>query len=404
MLPARSIPIAKGNVNLFYILVFLYFITLSADLLNIQLYLYKVKLNHLFSLGLLLCLGSRILTISKAILTPFLLILGSLIISMLFSVHKGRCLGYIGVYLFDFIVYFLVPYNLINKFDREKILRIYFVSFQVIGCYALFQLIISFFGVKDPFAVQSIGSLTRPNGLSYEPSYYALYMCFGVMFCNALHILGSKQKLLFNNVLLLVSTSTGGFFSYFIFFFVALFFKNTKQRLLSLYASFVGFFLLITLCFPQIVKNYFLKLFFYGFAFESFSERWYGITNAVKVFLANPLFGVGLGGVGPYLFLENQGYSATKLQEMERYDPTNVATEILASLGIFGFLCFSILAISFFSLFRKIKPQNQTATALFIALITSLIVLQFNQGLFRSYIWVTGGITFGYLSSLQHSK
>ncbi len=402
----------EKSVNLFYILVFLYFFTLSADLLSIKVVLYKVKLNHLISLSLFVYLAAarKLFFIPRQILTSFLLILTSLLASLFFSVYLERSAGYVLIYFFNFLAYFLVPFNLIYQFDHQKIIRLYASSFVCVGAYALLQLTLSSLGVIDPFAVQSIGTLTRPNGFSYEPSYYALYMCAIVMFYNALHILGEKIKfsfLLLLNALLLISTSTGAFLGYFAFFFLSLFFQ-LKKKVLQVAASFSLFFILLFLCFPSIAKTYFLKFFYFGlFSHHSFVERWFGLVNAVKVFWQNPVFGVGVGGVGPYLYLEKEGAYASTLQEVERYDPTNVFTEVLASLGVFGLLCFAFLGYQFFKAFKRFKNSElspeikRVGTALFLSLATTLIVLQCSQGLFRSYIWVQAAITLAYLNKPQ---
>ncbi len=424
----NSISLEKGKplsyVNLFYILVFAYFFTLSADLLNIKVLLYKVKLNHVISLALLGVLGlsEKAFFFPKKLVLSFSLIFISLSVSSLLGAHTSRCLGYLGVYLFDFIAYFLVPFNLIYQFKEEKILKLYFASFFAVGSYALFQLCISSFGITDPFATQKIGNLTRPNGFSYEPSFYALYMCGYVMFYNAYCILEKTTKktlfLLLINAFLLLSTSTGGFFGYFIFFSVFLLiclkkplkglFPKAKKRLLNIFLSFGAFFVLFTSLFPYLTKQYFLKFFFMGFKHHSFYERWVSIVNSLKVFAENKWFGVGLGGVGPTIYGEKNGgmtfYSSLSLEELEIYDPKNVLTEILASLGLFGFLSFAILGWTFirlFNLFLKTssisKEDKKRGCGLFISLVTCIIVLQFNSGLFRSYIWVHAAITFAYL-------
>ena len=140
------------------------------------------------------------------------------------------------------------------------------------------------------------------------------------------------------------------------------------------------------------------------------------MTQSVKcllLFKENPIFGVGIGGVGPHLHkvLEN-GVVATTLKEMEIHDPTNVFTEILASLGLVGLMVFGFLFYKYWILFKEVMQKSlsltiderRTAIALMLSLVCTLIVLQFNQGLFRSYIWVHAAITLSYLRSLQRGR
>lgn len=397
---------AIRTVNLFYTLVFLFFATLSADLLHIQIFLFKCKLNHLIAsvLFVLLLFSGKQFKLDRSILNCFLLLLASIALSLVFSKNFERSFGYLLVYIFEFLCYFIIPFNLICQWDSERIFKLYMLSFKIIGCYAAFQLLLSFFGVYDPFLTQKMWALARPNGLSYEPSYYALYMCPFVMFYNALYLFGEKKKvlrLLLVNFLLLISTSTGAFFAYFIFFFFA-FFLAPKKKVLQLFSVLSSSVFLAALCFPHLFKDYFLKFFYRGF-FEhhSFYERWRGIVNSFNVFLEHPLFGVGLGGVGPYLYHEKvlDGLSAVPMQlglkDIEFYDPMNVLTEVMASLGIFGLLSFFALGWVFLRMYRR-APRSAMTSSLFLSFIVMMIVLQFNQGLFRSYIWVYSAICYAY--------
>jgi O-antigen ligase len=140
----------------------------------------------------------------------------------------------------------------------------------------------------------------------------------------------------------------------------------------------------------------------------SFRARWEGIVSCWKIFLEYPLFGIGVGGVGPYLYKKNSLYdnALITLTDVETYDPTNVLPEVLASLGLMGFIGVIILACVFYRAFKKVitnstisSSEKNISTALFISLIMLLIVLQINQGLFRPYIWIHAGIVYGYLNS-----
>jgi O-antigen ligase len=338
-----------------------------------------------------------------------------------------RSCGYIGIYLFNFIFYFLLPLNLFQVFDSAKILKTYSMAFCCIGLYAIFQIIFSLFGLFDPFALQRVGALARGQAWTYEPSYYALYITAYVMFKNATALLKVNDKLVWKdiakllgvNCMLIASTSTGLIFSYPIFCAVTFWLSLLKPlrasltfvkwRIVKFIAFCCAFCGMLSILFWDIVKWSFFKFFYFGFQNHgSFTIRWDGIVACWKIFLEYPFFGIGIGGVGPYYFIKNAYYDTVPqtLTEVELYDPTNVFTEVLASLGLVGMIGLVMLAWAFYRAFRKVitssavsAEEKNTSQALFISLIVLLIVLQFNQGLFRPYIWIHAGVVYGYLNS-----
>ncbi|MES2345487.1 MAG: O-antigen ligase family protein, partial [Chlamydiota bacterium] len=385
--------LVRGNFNarnLLYALVFCYFVTLSADVLHVEVALFKIKVNHLFAVVLFIILGvsKEGIVAPKEILVPFVCIFASLVLSSFNGIYVERCLGYVAVYLFEFAVYFLVPFTLLFHFDLKKIIKCYFLSFVAMGLYAFCQLMFSMAGMYLPLLRQVIdeGGLARPHGLSYEPSFYALYMCPFVMFVNARYLFSKEKQgviyLLFVNALFLLSTSTSAFFAYGFFIPLSL---ALAFRVKWLYKRLVQFGLCIA-CFlsalfviaPQMVL-FFFKFFIFGFfTHHSFAERWVGIVNAWSVFCQHPFFGVGIGGIGPYLFYRDDvgifphnSFGLT-LQQAEQYDPKNVATEILAGLGLFGVVAFSILGWTVWKSYQRIRELNEEeeviARSLFISL------------------------------------
>lgn len=418
----RAMSGSPPRVNLFYIVLFFYFFLLSADVLHIEVGLFKIKVGNL--VGALACLSlfvtSRGLLLVKESLLPLGALFVSLFVSSLLSVHMERCLGYCVVYLFTVVVYFFLPYTFFFSFDRNRVLKVYFLSFQLMGVYAIVQLALSIGGIYTPLLRQWIeqGGWARPHALSYEPSFYALYMCGFVMFYNALYFLNGEKKsvlkLVAVNGLLLVSTSTSGFFAYFFFFPLIFFLRRYAVEFKKKIGLFIGVLSAFLLCIAGVAPKitlFFVKFFVVDFfSHHSFSERWEGIKNAWGVFLEHPLLGVGIGGIGPYLYAREKGgvilsnaFGMT-LQEVELYDPKNVTTEILAGLGVLGVIPFCLLALwvtkSFKRVFALEGQERSIALSLFISLFVMILVLQFNSGLFRCYIWVHAAVTIGYTESL----
>jgi O-antigen ligase len=405
--------------------VFLYFLFSSAELLHMVITIFKPKISQIMAVLLLsyLCLSFRRMTLPRSILYPSTWLLLSMLVSALLSAHPLRCCIYAGGYIFNFIFYFLIPVNLFRFFDSKTILRTYSLAFSCLGFYAISQLALSWLGIYDPLATQRIGTIARGQGWTYEPSYYALYITAYVMFRNALAIFGSEEfslkkalKLLGINTFLLASTSTGVIFSYPVFFFVCLgmvlqrpirrLASYARKRILKFVAICCALGGILSWLFWEHFVMSFFKFFYFGFMTHgSFVARWEGIVSCFRLFKEHPLFGVGVGGVGPYLFAKNSWYdtSPVTLQEVESFDPTNVFTEILASLGIVGLVGFVWLSFVFYRSFRKVfsaqvaQSDKIVAIALFISLILVMFVLQFNQGLFRPYVWIHIGIFYGYL-------
>lgn len=426
--------------------VFFYFLTLSVDLISIDIAIFKLKLSHLVGFLTLAFLASirKGVFFERRYLLLFSVIFVSMLISSLHSICFFRSLVYCVIFLFTIFAYFFVPINIVQLFDENKILRLYIASYLIIGSYAALQFFGSMVGLELPFSVQKV-LFVRGSAFTHEPSFYALYAIPFVSFLNArwlltkVHNRNNKTlcsplqrreerlrslRLFFANVCLLVSTSTTAVLSYLTFFIVVLFlkmnplnrlyFKGFRIKLLKFFSvSLVGFALSVCLFF-ELFKRTFLKFFFTGIEHESFQDRFTGIKLAFNAFLENPTFGLGLGGVGPYLY-KNEYYPGFGQQILEvdrlglvKFEPTNVFTEILSSVGAAGFLGFSLVFFLIWKSFRKILNEQRISPterinilSIFISMIVMLVCLQVNQGLFRAYIWVHLGIGVGYVAKIN---
>lgn len=423
----------RKSFSLFDILLFLFFVTLHADQLNCILFNYTIRINNLF--GLLLCLflaiqnRFKLLHINRSLLLSLLFLFFSALLSAIYSPYQERCVIFGGWFVFTLLLYFLFPYFLMTMGKTERIFKIYLLSFICVGLYALMQFLFSIFHLRDPFAQQSFlgENWLRPNALAYEPSYYALYMTpfvmlinFHYLFCRTTSFFQfEKLKLshvLFINLLFLISTSTSAFISYFIFFLCLLLIQIRKMKIILKY---LAWFCLGSgmgcLIFPQIFLQFYFKFFRADFVFHhSFYERWFGIQNAWKIFLSRPFFGIGLGAIPSYLYEawinEEGGFVfspsmalviETALSPLKAFEPTNVLTEILASLGLVGFCAFAYFLSNWIKL-AKATLQHPLALNLLLSIAIQLIVLQFNQGVLRTYVWVHLGLTLGLLEKMSH--
>lgn len=415
---------------LFYSLLFLYFAFSSGELLHVVIGIYKPKIGHTVAFLLLIgvALERRVWKLPRPLMNAFALILASLILSTIFGTAPKRSFGYVGVYLFNFVLYFFIPFHLIQTMNLDRFFRIYWSSYVVVGLYATLQVILSIFGIYDPMASQKVGTIARGQALTYEPSYYALYMIPYVMYQNGMALLREKTnnqllkrlKLFCQNSLLIISTSTGLLVSYPVFFLSSIV-KNINpfQTLIrQKFKKAMGVFFIslaaVTFLFYEIALHSLFKFFYFGFETHlSFWARWQGIIASLKIFLNHPLLGVGLGGISTECFQEQSIYDfkMETLEEFEQFGPTNCLTEVLASLGLVGLIAFIYLGVVFYQAFQEVIADftidlmsKKIATALFLSLVVMIIALQMNQGLFRPYVWIHAAVVYGYLQRLRASS
>src|SRR5262249_25046638 len=141
-----------------------------------------------------------------------------------------------------------------------------------------------------------------------------LYAIPFVTYLNAKMLLSiptKKWPVFFANLFLLVSTTTTAFVSYFVFFFVLFFFPRhrhlkscffeSRKKMIKISALCTSAFMLSATIFSELYGKTFLKFFYVGIVHESFFTRFSGIFSALKAFSENLIFGVGIGGIGPYI-------------------------------------------------------------------------------------------------------
>ena len=159
----------------------------------------------------------------------------------------------------------------------------------------------------------------------------------------------------------------------------------------------------------------FWKFFATGFAHWSFHDRYEGIITAWNMFCDHPFFGVGIGGYGPWLYQHSHGFKVVfhepNAQMFE--EPMNTITELLASLGSVGLIAFMWMFFIYFrylnNVIKNLKSSLEETGKIYGLIISTavmIVVLQFNQNLFRSYVWIHLAICLGYVFAvrLNHEK
>lgn len=429
-------------LDLFGALVFLYFVTLHADQLNCTMGGYTVRFNNMIALILLTILVMRpygkVIAIHRQLVLGLGGITASLLISFGCSPYKTRCFVFIGWWAITVCCYVLVPYLLFRIVEIRRILKLYFASFFVVGAIAAFQGFISLFSSVSFFAHQhAYGQIVRPNAFAYEPSFYALYMSPFVVMIHLHYFIQrqsaaflfkqvNKKHLLIIHFLFLISTATSTIFTYAIFattLLILTWATKWKHNIAPLgkavfkwICALLGLLMALMAASPIFAKNFFLKFFIFKFhQHHSFMERWTGIVNAWKVFLEHPWVGIGLGGLPShfynaymrgdrtYLFTFRENYFSEWGRSLKLFEPTNVFTEVLSSLGICGIVAFAFLIFSYVRLtnqaHKRLAGNPYLRNWVFIFLVSVLVdlfVLQFNQGLMRCYIWTHFAIAYAF--------
>lgn len=407
-----------------FILSFIFFLTSSADLLQIGLLIFKVKLTNAIAFCLLVGLFfSRALKIQKEFFFLTLLILGTMILSMLNSPNLISSFGFLFFFIFNYLFYFVISYNQFNLFPAEKIFKVYSVSFYCVGFYAFLQVLFSHLGIILPGVGQYIGNLARGSAFCYEPSFYALYMTPFTIYSTSKFILQDQatrkiRDILWPNIFLLASTSTGCLFTYLFFLFLLAIFNFLRivklpinKIILKFFIFSISAFSLLWVTNKQLINAGLLK-FFYGGGTSHFSvsDRWRGLVEYWDIFLENPLFGVSFGGGPFYLSKKKTGYMTDLLdpETLSLYSPMNITTEILASVGFLGgllFVCFLyLLAVNFRSALRIQCLTNEeriTLISFALSICVLFFTLQFSQSIMRCYMWIHIGLFCGYIDHLK---
>ncbi len=421
----------NAKFDVWMVLLFSYFFTLHADQLSLHLGGYTIRANNLFTFSLigLLIVRAQLFTprISRDLFLGLLGILCSILISLSLSPFKSRSLLFCGWYGMIAMGYCVLPY-LFFQWYGERVFKLYFLSFLIVGFCAVLQLLLACGGIYFFVTEKLFTTLARVNGFAYEPSYYALYLTPFVMMVNFHFLTGSDQplycfkrvnkKILFLvNGLYLVSTSTSTVFAYFVFLLILLIQRYSFIVYRRLWLSITALVCLgagLTLLLPELMVSFYLKFFFSGTSHHSFMERWERISDVWNIFLRHPWCGVGLGGIPSYLLdawtRGDLAFFSTRIASiysingnpLKMFEPSNVFTELLASLGILGVSFFLFL---FVGLYKQMKRayvyQPILASNLWVSLLVTACTLQINQGLFRTYIWVHFALTYALLESMH---
>jgi hypothetical protein len=305
----------------------------------------------------------------------------------------------------------------------RMLMRWYLYSFAFIATFGIFQFALPLLGLPG-FLIQQWwipGTLPRINGFSYEPSYFACYLLIGFVFVSSLN--RARSTLLPSRALrgiyyliavgIIVSSSRLG-----IVFLLAevllaemrpwlSFFSDIRRlrivrsKVRPLIPSFLSLAFVLVLSGGTVIvlenDPVLMLMFLNGTGVSdtpahSVVQRENFFEETIAVFVQHPFIGRSLGGLSSAI-AENEGDTIHSFEEAKKIDGMSVFAEVLAASGIIGFIpfvCFLIATIWKPLTLARVAPPFYASLlrGLVRALIFAWAILQFNQNVLRTYLWV----------------
>ena len=333
-----------------------------------------------------------------------------------------------GVAIAAFFTFNAVTALLIGLFLHSTRLHEKFVDLFIIGGFfaAILGILQFLAGVVVGFDLGVTqwwipGCLPRINGLSYEPSYYGTYLLTVFVLWNERRLINNEiyrtgygvismapNFLSHLNMLMCITISValilsssrlaiGAFLLY-------LLFRNGPVFFAAMIAmpALIGLGMVL---FGEDVLPVLLTGTGIGGASDySTMTRFDQMMSTIEIWQLHPLLGVGLGNVGPEIARQN-GLDWAMVFETEgwKIEPLNITFEAAAGIGMVGLLYF--ICIPGLAIWTWVKARGSSSGDVRVSVAASLFVLilllNFNQGLNRVYMWLLFGI---FLGAILHSR
>jgi len=310
-----------------------------------------------------------------------------------------------------------------NAQALRTLVRWYLYSFVFVAILGILQFLLPILGLQGIFITQwwIPGVLPRVNGFSYEPSYFACYLLIGFVLVSSLiraqsPVLSSKTLRTFycliamgiivsssrlGIVFLLVEVLIAGITPWLSFFADLKRLRIVRAKIRLLVPSLLVFtfiLLLVAGAMTLIRRSPVLLLVFLNgtgvsnTAAHSVIERENSLRETIAVFVQHPFIGRSLGGISSAI-AEYEGSSIRSFEDAKKIEGMSVFAEVLAASGVIGFipfLCFLVVTIR--SPLRLARVAPPFYSSLLRGLVRSLVftwaILQFNQNVLRTYLWV----------------
>ncbi len=325
------------------------------------------------------------------------------ILSLTNALNMTRSIEILLFTLITYIIYYAIPLNFFDTKYIKYIPNILFtvtIALSIFGLYQYFGNILnlpgSVLGLRAPY-VKNVLGYPRIQATEVEPLYYGTYLIFTITLAIGLLIFNKSKNILKKNdiyialaalilggINLLLTYARGAWigeaFAIFILFLVFLINYKIKKNiiytiLIAIVVISIGIFGLYKL---NKLPNFANKIIARATNLQSV-DRTYLDNNALQAFSSNPIFGIGIGGFGPYMAINPFITPPQNFGQIEGYGwaiVNNEYLEILAETGIVGFVLFIFLIYKIFSNFIKAyKVKNNENSLEKILLVSSFAAL-----------------------------
>jgi hypothetical protein len=305
----------------------------------------------------------------------------------------------------------------------RTLMRWYLHSFAFIAAFGIFQFALPLLGLPGILIQQwwVPDALARVNGFSYEPSYFACYLLIGFVLVGSLRrarsTLLSRRALLtiyclIAAAIVLSSSRLGIVFlladvlvtqirPWLSFFSDIRRLRIVRSKVRPLIPSFLSLTFVLTLwgATVTVLENNpaLLLMFLNGTGVSSTPahsviQREDSFEETIAVFVQHPLIGRSLGGISSAI-AENRGETIHSFEDAKTIEGMSVFAEVLAASGVIGFipfLCFLVATIRKPLKLARVAPPfySSLLRALVRSLVFTWAILQFNQNVLRTYLWV----------------
>ncbi|MCX8097123.1 MAG: O-antigen ligase family protein [Spirochaetes bacterium] len=309
--------------------------------------------------------------------------------------------------------------------NPEIVVRVYILSFVFHALFGIVQQV-SFYGFGYILFATQPG---RMNGFTYEPSYFATYLSASLPLVIMLSLLSDKtdrhKYLYYIPAGIIISATIISTSKMFIVIWLLvglclivliasmIVFRKIKSNLKTIMFGSANVFIasLVSILLIYVTMNHIPKIFSSTTTdititkkteqiLESKEETSFGprieeFMKTMRVALENPIIGTSLGGIAPHKAVKS-GVDPKSNPDVKMFEGMSIYAEILAGLGIIGFLIFVafVLKLTYDSLktsFMLMKGDEVFKSVIVFSLLSGLFVelvtLSFNQNILRFYLW-----------------
>lgn len=362
--------------------------------------------HHLFKKSFLLKYNPLALAVAV-----FLLIN---LVSLLNAENIERSVAVYLYTLFTVVFSLIIPQLVTKKETVEKAVKIILISALLVGAFGIYQYLgdivglpQSLTGLRDLYTKDVLG-FPRIQSTALEPLYFANYLLIPLgLLCSLFLSKDSKYKyyqlaflLILLGTNLILTVSRGGYMAVgaLLLTIVVFFFRNIfapKKIIIGLLAVIVIAYIAIRFLGMgdtlniEVFRGHVINV-FYGAAY---SERVETLQTAQAAFHLHPWVGIGVGGFGPFAAVHPYAPPPEGWKIVN-----NEFVELLAEVGVLGFLSFITLALILF--FRSLKAiqvvkdryLRTVMIGLFAAFIGILVQYQTFSVLYIMHVWFLIGL------------